>query len=216
MYNGVKMFSSWKEGRVDLASEGVNILTRFKQQNAAFLAEHKPVIENCYKWTQREESIAGTSFVDLIDFGIRRSKYSCDVVGALFKEIKLQTAKNNWKVLCLVGAVNSAWEKPGFLIDRKPVYAENISLIHHLKKLLKRDWQGAQFVVSTCTRGKVDIKQRTSHLPKYLLGEEGFEHMDPFIPISVPNYNEKEALSAVNYYIDKKWILREKGSFGRN
>lgn len=45
-----------------------------------------------------------------------------------------------------------------------------------------------------------------SHLPRYLLRKEGFEHLDPFIPILVENYTVAEYESMVEYYKNRKWI----------
>jgi len=39
-----------------------------------------------------------------------------------------------------------------------------------------------------------------------LLGKEGFEHLDPFIPVLVDDYNVAEFVSMIEYYKDRKWI----------
>jgi len=51
---------------------------------------------------------------------------------------------------------------------------------------------------------------RESHLPRYLLTKEGFEMMDPFVPVEVTNYSEKEMQSQIDYYIDRKWLQQPK------
>lgn len=35
---------------------------------------------------------------------------------------------------------------------------------------------------------------------------QGFEHIDPFIPIEVGRYSEREFLSCANYYRDRLWL----------
>ena len=35
--------------------------------------------------------------------------------------------------------------------------------------------------------------------------------MDPFVPVSVPCYSEKEAYSCLAYYYDRNWIQHEAG-----
>jgi small subunit ribosomal protein S29 len=35
---------------------------------------------------------------------------------------------------------------------------------------------------------------------------QGFEHMDPFIPIEVSKYTEKEFISCASYYRDRLWL----------
>lgn len=42
---------------------------------------------------------------------------------------------------------------------------------------------------------------------------QGFELLDPFVPILVEQYSEKEIESAIDYYIDRLWINSEKGKF---
>lgn len=39
---------------------------------------------------------------------------------------------------------------------------------------------------------------------------QGFEHLDPFIPVQVTNYSEKEMHSQINYYIDRRWLQQPK------
>lgn len=36
--------------------------------------------------------------------------------------------------------------------------------------------------------------------------QTGFDNMDPFIPVSVPNYSEKEFESCYLYYLDRHWL----------
>ena len=40
---------------------------------------------------------------------------------------------------------------------------------------------------------------------------QGYEHFDPHIPIHVPHYSDKETHSAINYYIENKWIQNPLG-----
>ncbi len=36
--------------------------------------------------------------------------------------------------------------------------------------------------------------------------QEGFDDMEPFVPVSVSNYNEKEFESCYLYYLDRNWL----------
>lgn len=36
--------------------------------------------------------------------------------------------------------------------------------------------------------------------------KRGFDSMDPFVPVSVPNYSEKEFESCYLYYMDRRWL----------
>lgn len=35
---------------------------------------------------------------------------------------------------------------------------------------------------------------------------QGFEHLDPFVPIEVGRYSEREFLSCASYYRDRLWL----------
>lgn len=41
---------------------------------------------------------------------------------------------------------------------------------------------------------------------RYLLGKDGFEHLDPFIPVLVPHYNQKEFTSCMDYFRERRWV----------
>jgi len=58
------------------------------------------------------------------------------------------------------------------------------------------------------TEGHMD-----SYMPRYLLGQEGFEHLDPFVPIHVDNYTDKEFHSYISYYLDRHWINKTPQGF---
>ena len=38
--------------------------------------------------------------------------------------------------------------------------------------------------------------------------------MDPYVPVEVPEYSKQEAISCLNYYIDRNWIQNEYGESG--
>ena len=42
--------------------------------------------------------------------------------------------------------------------------------------------------------------------PFALLGQEGWEALDPFVPIEVPIYSEGELETMIDYYLDKRYI----------
>lgn len=52
----------------------------------------------------------------------------------------------------------------------------------------------------------VPKESQESHFPRYLLGKEGFEHLDPFVPVEVKAYNDKEFSSVMLYYRDRLWL----------
>lgn len=48
------------------------------------------------------------------------------------------------------------------------------------------------------------------HFILFLL-QEGFDALDPFIPILVSNYSPKEFESCIQYYLENSWLQHEKG-----
>lgn len=42
-----------------------------------------------YVWSKRESTAAGAPLAELVEHGIARVKYACDVIDVLLKEIKL-------------------------------------------------------------------------------------------------------------------------------
>ena len=85
--------------------------------------------------------------------------------------------------------------------------AGELSLVHFFKKLLKSDWHNGA-VVCTVDGNAEYPSNNLKSLPLDLLGQEGFEHIDPFLPILVPDYDEKEFYASLQYYFDKKWFSK--------
>lgn len=45
----------------------------------------------------------------------------------------------------------------------------------------------------------------------FFLYLQGFEELEPFIPIEVVNYSDDEIHSCYDYYVDRLWIQNEMG-----
>ncbi|XP_036019105.1 small ribosomal subunit protein mS29 isoform X4 [Mus musculus] len=88
---------------------------------------------------------------------------------------------------------------------------EELSLVHNLRKMVKNDWHGGAIVLSLSQTGSL-FKSRTAYLPHELLGKEGFNALEPFLPILIPNYNPKEFESSFQYYLENNWLQHEKAS----
>lgn len=68
-----------------------------------------------------------------------------------------------------------------------------------LKKIISHISQGDK------TLSLLSVKNNLL-ISRYLLGKEGFEHLDPFVPIHVDKYTPKEFISCMDYYRERKWI----------
>jgi len=55
-------------------------------------------------------------------------------------------------------------------------------------------------------RNRAMKPETDSHMPFALLGEEGWQTMDPFLPIEVPPFTEVEMDSAIDYSMERGWL----------
>ncbi|XP_059166904.1 small ribosomal subunit protein mS29-like [Physella acuta] len=205
--------SIYKPGRFDLPTDGAQWLNHFKNQNKGRLQNLKTTSE--YIWTKREKAEIGTSFEELIDFGQSRLKFSCDCVGVILKELRKQAQTQQLKVLVAVTSVNAFYVQWNHLnalknSEKKKLHPGEISLIHNFKKMVSPTWNHG---VAVCTVDETanNENERQNYTPFYLLKQEGFDALDPFVPILVPEYTEKEALSNLNYYMDRNWVQNDYG-----
>lgn len=53
-----------------------------------FLNNLQLKVSNEYVWSKREKTEAGAPLLELVELGISRVKYACDVIDALVDEIK--------------------------------------------------------------------------------------------------------------------------------
>ena len=56
------------------------------------------------------------------------------------------------------------------------------------------------------TRKRIMIPKVQVNYPFALLGEEGWEHFEPFIPIEVNLYSKAEMETMIDYYQEKRYI----------
>ncbi|XP_032623078.1 small ribosomal subunit protein mS29 isoform X4 [Chelonoidis abingdonii] len=91
------------------------------------------------------------------------------------------------------------------------VSPEELTLVHNLRKMVGNDWNGGAIVTTLSQTGSL-FKPRSAYLPHELLGKEGFDTLDPFIPIQVSNYSQREFESCYQYYLDRKWLQHERAS----
>lgn len=207
--------STYKEGRYDYTDDAVAWLKYFKRQNIDHLKNIKTTKE--YIWSQREKSPEGSDLLDIIEFGISRKKYASDCIGVAFREIKLQASEKQLKVLVAVDGVNGFWKNTSIRDEKKRlVNAQKVSTFQHFQKLFNPDWTRGVCVgtVCACIDAVDDVnldKNKVPYTPHYLLKQRGFDFMDPFIPVLVPEYSVKEAHNCIDYYIERKWIIKPRG-----
>ncbi|XP_033713360.1 small ribosomal subunit protein mS29 isoform X2 [Tursiops truncatus] len=142
--------------------------------------------------------------------GITRVRNATDAVGIVLKELKRQSSLGIFRLLVAVDGVNALWGRTTLKReDKSPIAPEELAFIYNLRKMVKNDWQGGAIVLTVSQTGSL-FKPRKAYLPQELLGKEGFDALDPFIPILVSNYNPKEFESCIHYYLENNWLQHEK------
>ncbi|XP_018947001.1 28S ribosomal protein S29, mitochondrial-like [Cyprinus carpio] len=201
--------SSSRPSRFDQPIQASQWLKNFKITNERFLSKIKTTQQ--YVWTKRERTEKGQPLGELVDQGVNRMKSSSDVVGAVLRELRLQAGgategEGAFKLAVAVDGLNALWGKTSLKKeDRTMCEPEELTLIHNVRKMMKNNWSGGAILTALSQTGSL-FKPQSAYLPSELLGEEGFDNMEPFVPVSVSNYNEKEFESCYLYYLDRNWL----------
>lgn len=224
--------STYKPDRYDTPLIASEILKMFLAQNKPLLEKLNPKISKDYKWSEREMTKQGTSFLELLDFANNRVKYSSDIVGVLIKEIKLLANQKKVKVLVTINELNALYGPTRiYRTDRSMIMPDQVTIARNFKKLLKPDWTNAAIVGIVNAAGEIipgpnrkkkhydnsiDVAHRRRvpskvHYegpltPKCLLKREGFYDLEPFIPVEVQKYSNEELTNHFEYYKDRQWI----------
>lgn len=213
--------SSFKPGRVDQPIDCADWLGYFRRMNQPLLTPESQssgdsVVRTVgrYVWNRREATEIGTPLTELIDYGITRAKHSSDVVGALMKELQMQASAGTLKILVAVDGINAFWGQTTIKQEeqRHLRYSSmDLSMTQHFMRFFRDDWNGGACVGTLDSIAAYPISN-DRYTPIDLLGHDGFQQLDPFLPIHVPIYNEREAFSCIEYFRDRRWIHSERGS----
>ncbi|XP_062821259.1 small ribosomal subunit protein mS29 isoform X2 [Anolis carolinensis] len=202
--------STYNKDRFDQPLEASTWLKNFKTTNERFLKEIKT--QQSYVWSKRESTAEGSPLGEVIDQGLTRVKNASDAVGVVLKELKQQCPQGTFRLLVAVDGVNSLWGQTTVKKqDKSEVAVEELTLIHNLRKMVANDWTGGAIVTTLSQTGAI-YKPRKAYLPHELLGKKGFDALDPFVPIQVHNYTDREFESCYQYYLEQKWLQHEKAS----
>ncbi|XP_061269017.1 small ribosomal subunit protein mS29 isoform X1 [Bos javanicus] len=200
--------STYNKQRFDQPLEASIWLKNFKTANERFLSQIK--VQDKYVWNKRESTEKGSPLAEVVEQGIMRVRNATDAVGIVLKELKRQSSLGVFRLLVAVDGVNALWGRTTLKReDKSPITPEELALIYNLRKMVKNDWQGGAIVLTVSQTGSL-FKPRKAYLPQELLGKEGFDTLDPFIPILVSNYNPKEFEGCIQYYLENNWLQHEK------
>ncbi|KAL1463327.1 hypothetical protein WDU94_015087 [Cyamophila willieti] len=199
--------STTKEGMVDLNIDAAMWLRHFQLQNKKLLEDPKFVISHEYIWSAREKSEANIPLKELVEHGISRVKYASDVVDALFQEIKKLSTQGVCRTFVCVDGYNCFFTEHSNCRpeDKSKVPPSRVTLTQSVINLVQSDWSNGSIVLGLSPRANLPDR-RASPLPLYLLKKEGFESIDPFIPIYVPELNDEEFHNLLNLYESKQWL----------
>lgn len=205
--------SAAKEGFTDLPLDAAAWLIHFKAQNNVLLSKLDLKTTKDYVWSKRETTPANSGLLELIEHGISRVKFASGVIEALLAEIKSQSTAGKCKTMVAIDGFNAFfYPKTRIVTENKTkVTPDQITLTEPFLEMTKWNWSNGVVIVTVDRIAHTDGDME-SELPRYLMGKEGFEHIDPFIPIKLDNFNEKEYLSCIDYYLNRRWIQNtEKG-----
>ncbi|XKL64115.1 hypothetical protein PGB90_004201 [Kerria lacca] len=201
--------SETRNGLVDLPLEGALLLKHFQLQNETLLNKLNLKTTKEYVWNQRESTKVGEPLMALVNHGLNRVRYSCDCIHGLINELKNAAINGQIKFLVAIGGFNSFYAgKTMIRMDEKyGTTTDQISIFQSFLSTLQNDWCNGAIIMTVCESTTLP-KYRGSPLPFFLLRREGFETLDPFIPIQVSKLSELEFHSLLDYYEDRRWLQK--------
>uniref|UniRef100_A0A8I5YQW7 Small ribosomal subunit protein mS29 n=3 Tax=Pongo abelii TaxID=9601 RepID=A0A8I5YQW7_PONAB len=137
-------------------------------------------VQEKYVWNKRESTEKGSPLGEVVEQGITRVRNATDAVGIVLKELKRQSSLGIFHLLVAVDGINALWGRTTLKREDKSPIAPEELALVH-------------------------------NLRKMMKNDwEGFDALDPFIPILVSNYNPKEFESCIQYYLENNWLQHEK------
>lgn len=202
------------EGFIDLPFDAAGWLVHFKTQNAKLLSTLNLKTTKDYVWSKRETTPAGSTLLELIEHGITRVKFASDTITALIGELKQHATGGKCKIMVAIDGYNAFFHPITRVVaDNKVKVSPNkITITQPFLDITNYDWCNGCCILSVDKLASSE-GYRESYMPRYLLEKEGFEHVDPFVPIRVDNFNEKEFRSCIEYYLERKWIQNNEPGF---
>lgn len=211
-----KASSATHENSFDLPIDAAAWLIHFKSQNAKLLEKLELKCSKEYVWSKRETTAAGASLMELIDHGIARIKFACDIIAVLLEELKEQSTQGKCKTMVAIDGYNAMFWPRTYLHGETrshKITTDQITLTNPFLNITKYDWTNGVCVLVVDQIALTDDVDAESELPRYLLTKEGFEHLDPFVPVQVGNYTELEFKRCIEYYLNRRWIQNSKEGF---
>lgn len=211
-----KASSTIHENSFDLPIDAAGWLIHFKSQNAKLLEKLELKCSKDYVWSKRETTPAGAPLIDLIDHGIARIKFACDIIAVLMEELKEQSTQGKCKTMVGIDGYNAMFWPRTYLHGETRAHkitTDQITLTNPFLNITNYDWTNGVCVLVADQIALTDDIEPASELPRFLMTKSGFEHLDPFVPVRVENYSELEFKRCIDYYLNRRWIQNTKEGF---
>lgn len=211
-----KASSATHENCFDLPIDAAGWLIHFKSQNAALLEKLDMKCSKDYVWSKRETTAAGAPLMELVDHGITRIKFACDIIAVLLEELKLQSTQGKCKTMVGIDGYNAMFRPTTYITGETRAHkitTDQITLTNPFINITNYDWTNGVCVLVVDEIAMTKEVEAESELPRFLLTKEGFEHLDPFVPVRVENYSEIEFKRCIDYYVDRRWIQNTNEGF---
>lgn len=103
-----------------------------------------------YQWGAQETLQQNAPIIELVNLGINRMKYACDIVKVLLQELKLASTAGKCKVLVAIDGYNSFFGETTRIKNnlKQFVPASKVSLTEAFLEITKSDWCNGQIVVT--------------------------------------------------------------------
>lgn len=103
-----------------------------------------------YEWSSRETTKQGATLLELIDLGISRLKYACNIIYALTDELKLASTAGKCQTLVAIDGFNAFFSQTSKIKndDKKIVMPIHVSLTQAFLNITKYDWCNGAIVLT--------------------------------------------------------------------
>lgn len=184
--------STTREGFVDLPIDAAAWLLNFKNLNASVISQanvsylHNIInkyiynlehfmmninvkiqlkLSKTYEWSTKEITPEGSPLMEMIDLGINRVKYACEIVIALMSELKQASTAGKCKILVAIDGYNAFFSNETRVKNdaKQCVPASNVSLTQAFLDITKPDWCNGEIIVTVDRYATKVIK--FDHLP---------------------------------------------------
>lgn len=202
--------SETKPGMMDVPINAAAWLVHFRTQNTLLLKSLNLKTKRSYSYGPHDVINEGAPLEELIEYGIGRAKYACDVVENLLSEVKEFSNSGLFKTMVVIDGFNGLFA-PFLITERRQKLNARCTLALPFLDMTRFDWCNGIAIVTVDRVAHHDMFNAESDLPNYLLGKDGWEHLDPFIPVEVGKYDLAEINSTIDYFIDRRWIQIPEG-----